>query len=80
MAEEIKAVQTRKVRSFPIVLYGTEYWSGMLGWLREEMLGQGYIHDKDLELLQLVDDPAEAVRLATRPGIEGSPEDGFQMS
>lgn len=78
--EAATLVQTRKVRSFPIVLYGSEYWSGMLGWLREQMLGHGYIHEKDLELLQLVDDPAEAVRLATRPGIEGSPEDGFQMS
>ncbi|MGC4154670.1 MAG: TIGR00730 family Rossman fold protein [Propionicimonas sp.] len=78
--EAATLVQTRKVRSFPIVLYGSEYWSGMLDWLREQMLGHGYIHEKDLELLQLVDDPAEAVRLATRPGIEGSPEDGFQMS
>ena len=46
----------------------------------QDHAGHGYIHEKDLELLQLVDDPAEAVRLATRPGIEGSPEDGFQMS
>ncbi len=78
--EAATLVQTRKVRSFPIVLYGTEYWSGMLAWLREEMLGHGYIRSGDLDLLRLVDDPAEAVRLVTRPGAEGSTEDGFQMS
>ena len=78
--EAATLVQTRKVRSFPIVLYGTEYWSGMLTWLRETMLEAGYIGKKDLDLLQLVDDPAEAVRLATRPEPQPSPDDGFQMS
>ncbi len=78
--EAATLVQTRKVRSFPIVLYGTEYWSGMLTWLRETMLGEGYIGEKDLNLLQLVDDPAEAVQLVTAPGSQPSPDDGFQMS
>jgi uncharacterized protein (TIGR00730 family) len=78
--EAATLVQTRKVRSFPIVLYGSEFWSGMLGWLRESMLGAGYIGERDLEMLQLVDDPAEAVRLVTRPGAQPSPDDGFQMS
>ncbi len=78
--EAATLVQTRKVRSFPIVLYGTEYWSGMLTWLRETMLGEGYIGEKDLNLLQLVDDPAEAVQLVTSPGSQPSPDDGFQMS
>ena len=78
--EAATLVQTRKVRSFPIVLYGAEYWSGLLDWLREAMLGNGYIAEGDLGLLQLADDPEEAVRLAIRPGAEGSPEDGFQMS
>ncbi|MGC3952932.1 MAG: TIGR00730 family Rossman fold protein [Propionicimonas sp.] len=78
--EAATLVQTGKVRSFPIVLYGSEFWSGMLDWLRGTMLEHGYIAERDLELLQVADDPAEAVRLATRPGSEAPTEDGFQMS
>ncbi|MCA0253497.1 MAG: TIGR00730 family Rossman fold protein [Actinobacteria bacterium] len=78
--EAATLVQTRKVRSFPIVLYGSEYWSGMLDWLRGTMLDSGYIGAGDLDLFQLVDDPAEAVRLVTRPVVQPSPDDGYQMS
>ena len=77
--EAATLVQTRKARSFPIVLFGTEYWSGLVDWLRESMLGHGYIGEADLSLLHLVDDPAEAVRLATQPEAD-PPLDRFLMS
>ena len=61
--ESLTLVQTHKVTEFPIVLVGTEYWGGLLDWLRGPVLDQGTISAKDLDLLQVVDDPDEAVRL-----------------
>jgi uncharacterized protein (TIGR00730 family) len=61
--EALTLVQTTKVTSFPIVLVGTAYWSGLLDWLSTTALDQGTISDKDVGLLQLTDDPAEVVRL-----------------
>jgi uncharacterized protein (TIGR00730 family) len=63
--EALTLVQTQKVRSFPIVLFGSEFWSGLLGWMREQMLGDSYIAAKDLDLVRLTDDPEEAVDVVT---------------
>ncbi|HET8615626.1 MAG TPA: TIGR00730 family Rossman fold protein [Actinomycetales bacterium] len=61
--EALTLVQTTKVTSFPIVLMGTAYWSGLIDWLRTSALGHGTVGEKDIGLLQLTDDPAEAVRI-----------------
>ena len=63
--EALTLVQTRKVTSFPIVLMGTEYWSGLLAWLRDTVVERGAIASADLDLLPLTDDVDEAVRLLT---------------
>ncbi|WP_210502722.1 LOG family protein [Nocardioides xinjiangensis] len=61
--EALTLVQTRKVTSFPIVLIGTEYWQGLLGWLRETVLAEGKINAADLDMMVLTDDVDEAVEL-----------------
>jgi uncharacterized protein (TIGR00730 family) len=61
--EALTLVQTRKVTSFPVILLGTAYWRGLLGWMREVMVGQGYINSVDADVLQCTDDVAEAVRI-----------------
>jgi uncharacterized protein (TIGR00730 family) len=61
--EALTLVQTRKVTRFPVVLLGTEYWSGLLDWLRGSMLAKGYINEGDLDLVTLTDDVSEAVRI-----------------
>ena len=63
--EAVTLVQTRKVTSFPIVCLGTDYWGGLIEWLRESVAGRGNISPADIDLLQLTDDPAEAVRLVS---------------
>jgi uncharacterized protein (TIGR00730 family) len=63
--EAITLVQTKKVKSFPIVLFGSEFWSGLLGWIKDQMLADSYIGPADLELVHLTDDPEEAVELVT---------------
>ena len=64
--EALTLVQTRKVTSFPIVLVGRDYWSGLLTWLREAALGAATVNQGDLDLLQVTDEPAEAVDIMVR--------------
>ncbi len=59
--ESITLVQTQKVTEFPIVLVGSDYWQGLVAWLRGPVLDAGTISAEDLELVQVVDDPREAV-------------------
>ncbi|WP_020580250.1 TIGR00730 family Rossman fold protein [Actinopolymorpha alba] len=61
--EALTLVTTRKVTSFPIVLMGSEYWSGLLSWLRTTVLAGGKISPENLDLLQVTDDVDEAVSI-----------------
>ena len=78
--EALTLVQTRKVTSFPIVLYGRQFWEGMLGWLRDEVRAASYVGEADLDLLQIADDPDEAVRMVTTPGPWPTLDTSAQMS
>ena len=71
-------VQTQKVTSFPIVLLGRSYWGGLLTWIRDVVLADGKISDKDLALLQVTDDVDEAVAIVTAAQREhgGGPGSG----
>jgi uncharacterized protein (TIGR00730 family) len=64
--EALVLVQTGKVTSFPIVLLGTAYWSGLLDWLRGTVLEHARIGPADLDLLQLTDDPEEVADIMVR--------------
>ena len=68
--EALTLVQTQKVTSFPVVLIGVDYWSGLLAWLRDTVLAQGKISAADLDMLTLTDDLDEVVDLmvAARAG------------
>jgi uncharacterized protein (TIGR00730 family) len=59
--EALTLIQTGKVRNFPVILFGTAYWGGMIEWMRTTMLAEGKIAEADLDLLVLCDSP-EAVR------------------
>ena len=59
--EALTLVQTGKVTSFPIVLIGTDYWSGLLGWLRDTATDVGCIDTADLDLVTVTDDVDEAI-------------------
>lgn len=61
--EAITLVQTQKVTSFPIVLMGSDYWKGLLDWLRGSALAAGTISAKDLDLISVTDDVDEAIAI-----------------
>ncbi|MGC3995971.1 MAG: TIGR00730 family Rossman fold protein [Propionicimonas sp.] len=77
--EAVTLVQTGKVTSFPIVLFGSAFWTPLLGWLKDRVLVDGYVSAGDLDLFQLADDPDEAVALVTGPGPAGPPAPTPQM-
>ncbi len=72
--EALTLAQTQKVTSFPIVLLGTDYWSGLLGWLRETVAEAGNISVPDVERLVVTDDPHEAVRVMVETHPPVAPE------
>ena len=61
--EALVLIQTHKIRSFPVVLVGTAWWSGFIGWMRERLAGEGMVSPGDLDLLHCTDDPDEVVAI-----------------
>jgi len=75
--EALTLVQTRKTRKMPIILMQSEFWDGLLDWFRAQLVGAGTIDAQDLELLQLVEEPQQAVdaifAFYEKRGFEPSP-------
>ncbi|HEX2499751.1 MAG TPA: TIGR00730 family Rossman fold protein [Actinomycetes bacterium] len=61
--EALVLVQTTKVTRFPVVLVGSEFWSGLVDWLAGPLTAEKKIHPADLDLFQVTDDPDEVVRI-----------------
>jgi hypothetical protein len=72
--ESLTLIQTGKIKHFPVVLVGTEYWSGLLDWLRTEAVARGAIEMADMDLLQCTDDMNEACRMLTAGVTERAQE------
>lgn len=64
--EALTLIQTKKIRNFPIVLFGSSYWSGMLDWLRKDVLTSGKIAEHDMSMFHITDSPSEVVEIVTR--------------
>jgi uncharacterized protein (TIGR00730 family) len=61
--EALTLVQTRKVTRFPVILFGSSYWAGLVDWIRATMVENGTVSPRDLDLLHVTDDVAEVVEL-----------------
>jgi uncharacterized protein (TIGR00730 family) len=61
--EALTLIQTGKVRDFPVILFGTAYWKGLIDWIRETLLTERKISPDDVNLLTVTDSPEEVVRL-----------------
>lgn len=71
--EALTLAQTRKITRFPIVLFGSAYWAGLVDWLRLSVEGGDYISPGDLGMLHVTDDLDEAVRIVTSYRVNGTP-------
>jgi len=60
--EALTLIQTKRVKSFPLILMGSDYWQGLLDWLKNTMLGKDMIQPADFEMIQVMDDPEQVVR------------------
>ena len=60
--ESVTLIQTHKIKPFPVILVGSNYWKGLLDWIKEVVLKEGRISSTDLDILQLIDDPEEIVK------------------
>ena len=61
LMEALTLVQTGKTRRMPIILVGSDFWRGMLDWLRQVLITEGVIAPEDMDLMQVIDEPAEVV-------------------
>lgn len=60
--EALTLLQTKRIRPFPAFLMGSEYWSGLLDWMKDKMIGGRYIAPDDLDLLSVLDSPEDVVK------------------
>ena len=61
--ESITLVQTKRIKPFPIILLGKDYWSGLSEWIRNKLLQEEKILPKDMEIIKLVNTPAEVIKV-----------------
>ena len=66
LMESLTLIQTGKIQDFPVVLFGTDYWRGLIDWIGDAMLEGGKISPEDLEIFTCTDSPEEAVEAVLR--------------
>lgn len=69
--EALTLLQTRRIKPFPTFLMGSEYWGGLVDWLRGRMLAEGYISPDDLDIFTVTDDPQQVVKTIKKTVILG---------
>jgi uncharacterized protein (TIGR00730 family) len=72
--EALTLIQTGKVKHFPVILFGRQYWSGLVDWLKRTVAAENKINPSDLNLFRVTDDPAEAVAIVVEARAE-KPDD-----
>jgi len=61
-SEAITLIQTRRIKPFPVILVGKDYWQGLLDWMRKVVCQECMISLEDMEIIQVIDEPEEVVR------------------
>ena len=64
--EALTLIQTKKIRNFPVVLFDSKYWTGILNWLQDVVLAEGKIAEHDFKLFHIADSPSEVVEIVLR--------------
>ena len=64
--ESLTLIQTRRVKRFPVILVGSDFWGGLVDWIKDRLLKEKYINEDDLLYFQVMDDPEEVVKYIKR--------------
>jgi uncharacterized protein (TIGR00730 family) len=64
--EALTLIQTKKIRSFPVVLVGRDYWQGMIDWMKKSVLDMGAVNAEDIDLMHMVDEPEEVCAIINK--------------
>lgn len=79
LLEALTLIQTKKSPQIPLILVGSEFWQGLLDWLRTRLVSEGMINSEDMDLIQLIDDPQQIVNAIfkhyERRGFERLPDE-----
>ncbi|MBU2538033.1 MAG: TIGR00730 family Rossman fold protein [Proteobacteria bacterium] len=67
--ESLTLIQTKRVKRFPVILVGSDFWGGLVDWIKERLLAENYISEDDLLYFQVMDDPVEVVKYIKRTVI-----------
>jgi uncharacterized protein (TIGR00730 family) len=62
MFEAVTLVQTHRIKPFPLILVGSDYWAGLIDWVKTKLLSEKRISPEDIEILQVLDEPEEIVK------------------
>ena len=63
LSESLTLIQTQRMDQFPVVLYGSKYWKGLLDWFKSSVLAENCIDRKDLDIIQIADKPEDVVKI-----------------
>lgn len=72
MFESITLIQTRKIKPFPVILAGNDYWHGLHEWLRDPVMNEGKITPDDLALLKMAHNPEEVIQIIKNSSTSNS--------
>jgi len=71
--ESITLIQTRKIKSFPVILMGNGYWAGLIDWIKSTVLAQGKISSEDLDILKIAETPEDVIRIIKECPVSSDP-------
>ena len=63
LMESITLIQTKRTKPFPVILVGTDYWSGLMNWIKKHLLAESMISPEDLNIIDMVDEPEDVVKI-----------------
>ena len=67
--ESVTLVQTQRIRPFPVILFGKDYWGSLVTWIKERVLSEGKISPEDMEVIELADTPEEVIEIIKRKKV-----------
>ena len=60
--ESITLIQTQRTPRFPVIMVGSDYWGGLINWIKEFLLKEGKISQSDMKIFQVIDEPKEIIK------------------